>query len=103
MIKVTVMYPNTADGRFDFDYWAKTHFPLVGRELGEALKGAAADRGLGGPAPGSPATYVAIAHLLFDSVEAFQAAFAQHGAAIMGDLPNYTNLTPIIQISEVLL
>jgi uncharacterized protein (TIGR02118 family) len=40
-------------------------------------------------------------HLLFNSVEDFGAAFAQHGAAIQADIPNYTNTQPIIQISAV--
>jgi len=28
---------------------------------------------------------------------------AQHGAQIMGDIPNYTNIEPLIQIDEVLI
>jgi hypothetical protein len=35
------------------------------------------------------------------SVEAFQTAFTQHAQEIMADVPNYTNLQPIIQVSEV--
>ena len=27
--------------------------------------------------------------------------FAPHADAIMGDIPNYTDLTPLVQISEV--
>jgi uncharacterized protein (TIGR02118 family) len=42
-----------------------------------------------------------LAHLAFDSVDAFQAAFGPHAAAIMGDIPNYTNVQPVVQISEV--
>jgi hypothetical protein len=34
-------------------------------------------------------------------VPAFQAAFAPHSKEIMGDIPNYTNLQPIIQVSEI--
>jgi len=40
-------------------------------------------------------------HLYFDSVEAFQTAFGPHSETIMGDIPNYTDLQPIIQVSEV--
>jgi uncharacterized protein (TIGR02118 family) len=40
-------------------------------------------------------------HLYFDSVEAFQAAFGPHAPAIMADIPNYTDIQPVIQISEV--
>ena len=48
----------------------------------------------------SPA-FIAMGHLLFDSAEAFQAAFAPHAATIMADIPNYTAIQPVIQISEV--
>jgi uncharacterized protein (TIGR02118 family) len=40
-------------------------------------------------------------HLLFDSVEAFQQAWGPHAEAIVGDVPNYTNTQPAIQVSEV--
>jgi uncharacterized protein (TIGR02118 family) len=40
-------------------------------------------------------------HLYFESVAEFQAAFAPHAAAIMADIPNYTNIQPVIQVSEV--
>jgi uncharacterized protein (TIGR02118 family) len=43
----------------------------------------------------------ALGHLLFDSVEAFQAGFGPHAQEIMADIPNYTNVEPAIQISEV--
>ncbi|MBA3344463.1 MAG: EthD family reductase [Gemmatimonadales bacterium] len=38
----------------------------------------------------------AMGHLYFDCVEAFQAAFGPHAGAIMGDIPNYTNVQPTI-------
>lgn len=42
-----------------------------------------------------------MAHLCFDSVDAFQSAFAPHAQTIMGDIPNYADIEPIIQINEV--
>ena len=51
--------------------------------------------------PGAPPACLAMGHLLFDSVEAFQQAFGQHAAEIVGDIPNYTNTKPTIQVSEV--
>jgi len=42
-------------------------------------------------------------HLRFESVEAFQRAFGPHAEAIMADIPNYTDIEPMLQISEVLL
>jgi uncharacterized protein (TIGR02118 family) len=47
------------------------------------------------------APHAAIGHLLFDSVEDFQGAFGPHTDEIMGNVPNYTRIQPVIQISEV--
>jgi len=101
MIKVTVVYPNNPGSRFDIAYYCKTHIPLVQRLLGTALKGVAVEQGIAGGTPGSPAPYLAIGQLQFDSVEAFQASFGPHAQKIMADIPNYTNVQPVIQISEV--
>ena len=101
MIKVSVLYPNGAGSRFDIVYYCEKHMPLVQKLLGAALKGASVEQGIGGGAPGAPPTYLAMGHLLFDSVEAFQGAFGQHGPALMRDIPNYTNTQPVIQVSEV--
>ena len=40
-------------------------------------------------------------HIFCPAAEAFQAAFGPHAQEIMGDIPNYTDLTPVLQISEV--
>ena len=61
----------------------------------------AVQRGLGGPQPHSKPTYVALGHLYFDSVPAFEQAFGPHAQQIMADLSNFTNLNPTIQINEV--
>jgi len=101
MIKVSVMYPNSEGSTFDMAYYLATHIPLVRQKLGAALKGVAVEQGLGGAEPGSPAPYLALGHLLFDSVEAFQTSFTPHAQALLGDIPNFTNTQPTIQISEV--
>jgi uncharacterized protein (TIGR02118 family) len=101
VIRVSVLYPNTAGGTFDMPYYLTKHMPMVRQKLGLALKGTAVEQGLGGAQPGSPPAYLAMAHLSFDSVEAFQQAFGPHAEAIMGDAPNYTNTQPTIQLSEV--
>jgi uncharacterized protein (TIGR02118 family) len=69
--------------------------------MGEACRSYTVDRGLGGDAPGSPPTYVAMCHLFCDSVEAFQAGFGPHAREIMADIPNYTDIAPVVQMSEV--
>jgi uncharacterized protein (TIGR02118 family) len=101
VIIVSVLYPNGPTARFDHDYYLKSHMPMVQRRLGAPLKRVAVERGLAGGAPGAPPPFLAAAHLHFESVEAFQAAFGPHAGPIMADVPNYTNTAPVIQISEV--
>jgi uncharacterized protein (TIGR02118 family) len=101
MIKVSVMYPRHDGAKFDMDYYCAKHMPLVQQKLGAALRGLSVDAGLGGAQPGSAPAYVAIGHLLFDSPESFQQAFEPHADAILGDIPNYTDIEPVIQISDV--
>ena len=101
MIKVSVMYPSGEGSKFDMAYYCNKHIPMVRQKFGAALKGVAVEQGLAGGQPGAPPPFVAMGHLLFDSVEAFQAAFAPIAPALMSDIPNYTNIQPTIQISEV--
>jgi len=101
MIKVSVMYPNTPGARFDHAYYRDTHMPLVKARMGEHCRYYTIDKGLGGGAPGSAATYVAMCHIYCDSVDAFQAGFGPHMPEIMADIPNYTDVAPVVQISEV--
>ena len=101
MIRVSVMYPRTEGADFDMDYYLNKHMPMVRDRCGAALKGMGVVEGLSGAQPGEPPTYVCVGFVSFDSVEAFQGAFGPHMAEIMGDIPNYTKITPIIQISEV--
>jgi len=101
MVKVSVMYPNHEGTKFDMTYYINRHIPMVRQLLGSALRGVSVEQGISGEEPGSPAPYVAMGHLLFDSVEAFQTSFGPHAQAIMEDIPNYTNSVPIVEISEV--
>ena len=103
MVKLSVLYRKTEGAKFDLDYYLHKHMPLVQRTLGAALKGLAVDKGLAGPAPGDAAPYVAIGHLLFDSEEAYRKAMGSAGAELMRDIPNFTTIAPIMQISEVVL
>ena len=101
MIKISVFYPAQNGARFDMDYYLKVHMPMVREKLGEACKSMAVEQGLSGITPGTPPVYCVLAHMVFESVEKFQSAFAPHASAIMADIPNYTSLQPVIQIGEV--
>jgi uncharacterized protein (TIGR02118 family) len=102
MIKVTVMYPNAEGKKFDMEYYIDHHIPLVSKTFGDALQDASYDKGLGGGAPGTPAIYVAMANLFFNSMEEFGQAFGAAAPTLMGDLPNFTDIAPVVQISEVM-
>ncbi len=101
MIKVSVLYPNKESASFDMDYYCNTHMPMVREKLGASCKNMDIDGGLGGGAPKSPPPYLAMGHLYFDSVEDFQSSFGPNAEAIMSDIPNYTNVNPVVQISQV--
>jgi uncharacterized protein (TIGR02118 family) len=100
MIRVSIFYPNSAGATFDMAYYTSKHLPMVQKKVA-GCRGIAADTGLAGGPPGSQPTYIGIGYLLFDSAEAFESGFAPHAAEILGDIPNYTNTRPIIQISEI--
>jgi uncharacterized protein (TIGR02118 family) len=102
MIRVSVLYPNTPGATFDMSYYIDSHMlTLVKGKLGTALKDMQIDHGLGGAMPGAPAPYIAACHLFFDSVEAFQNSFGPNADVILADIPNYTNVQPTVQVSEV--
>ncbi len=79
-----------------------SHLKLVGERWGGmGLKGARVLKGIAGGAPGSAAPYRVMTVVDFESAEAFQAAVGAHGEEIFGDVPNFTNITPVVQISDI--
>jgi uncharacterized protein (TIGR02118 family) len=101
MVKVSVFYPNRPGSHFDMSYYCSKHIPMVQRLLASTLKSVAVEEGIAGANPGSPPTYLALGHLYFESVDAFIQAWGPQAQEIVGDVPNYTNCEPIIQISTV--
>ena len=101
MINVSVLYPRSDEAKFDLDYYLAKHITLVRDRFGSRCKRIEVNVGLDDPISGSAPGYLAIAHMYFDSLSDFQAAFGPHAQEIMGDIPNYTNIQPIVQYSEV--
>ena len=102
-IKVSVLYPDGEGKTFDMDYYCNKHVPMVAGLLGDAVLGATVEKGLAGGAPDSNATYQAMGNLYFESLEMFQNSFGPNVDKIMADAPNYTNIEPVIQVSEVMM
>jgi uncharacterized protein (TIGR02118 family) len=101
MIHVAVQYPRTEGAKFDMDYYTNKHMPMVQERCGDALKAMTVVEGMSGGMSGQPSANVAVGTLTFDSLEAFQGAMGPHMGEIMGDIPNYTDITPVLEISEV--
>jgi uncharacterized protein (TIGR02118 family) len=103
MVKISILYPST--GSFDMDYYLDTHMPRSIELLskGKGYRGVSVERGLSGASPGSAPTYVAMCHYLFDTAEDFMAGFMPHAAELQGDMPNYTDIETVIQVSEVVI
>ncbi len=100
MIKLSIFYPNTEGKNFDKDYYINKHMPLSIKLQGEAIKNVQVDFGISG-LPGTKATYIAICHFIYDSYDAFDAAFMPHAEILMKDIANYTDIETIVQFSEV--
>jgi uncharacterized protein (TIGR02118 family) len=101
MIKISVLYPYQEGARFDMNYYSTRHMPMVRDKIGASCKGIQVEAGLGGGAPGSTPPFVAMGHILIESMEAVQKNFAPHVPTFMADIPNYTSIEPVIQVSEV--
>ena len=99
MIRVSVLYPNEAGKKFDHDYYARKHMPLLGRLLKPVRY--EVDKGLAGGAPGAPAPFIAACHIYFDAIADFQTGMGTHGKTLIDDIQNYTAIQPQIQISEI--
>lgn len=94
MIRVSVLYPK--GGKFDFDYYSNKHMQLVHKLIdGYGLVSTEVDKGIGD----SP--YMAIGHLLFNSVEDMEKALQAHDADFAADVVNFTDVQPQFQVSEI--
>jgi uncharacterized protein (TIGR02118 family) len=101
MINLSVLYPHKDGARFDMDYYLTKHMPLVRERGGAAVKSMSVEQGLAGVAPNSPPAYVAVTHIGFDSVADLQSVMGTHAPELMADVPNFTNIEPTLQVSEV--
>jgi uncharacterized protein (TIGR02118 family) len=102
MVCISVFYPNASGKKFDHGYYARIHMPLVmDRCKSFGLIRYEIDTGLAGGAPGAPAPFTSIGRLYFNTVEEFQKALAAHGAEIMDDVRNYTDIELQIQIGQL--
>ena len=101
MVRVNIFYPNKEGGRFDLDYYLNNHMPMAIEKLGPSLRGVSIEHGVSSAQPGTQPAFVVMCNYKFDSVEAFLAAFMPHAEVLQTDIPNYTDIEPVIQYSEI--
>jgi uncharacterized protein (TIGR02118 family) len=101
MIRISALYPNEAGSRFDALDYITRHEPLARKML--EPHGLLEIRSTTGVAnlDGSPPAFWAVSELVFTSRTHFDAAMAACGEAIFADIPNYTSVTPVLQISTM--
>lgn len=94
---VTILYPNKEGAKFDYNYYVNKHIPmtamLFGQEI-QILKGV--------PSPVGPPPFLCTCRIPVKSLDEFVAKMTEEGAALVADVPNYTNVEAVIQFEEVI-
>lgn len=100
MFRLTVTYPAKEGGHFDFAYYRDKHIPMVEKYIGSDVERSEISKGIAGAGDGG-APYTCIGQIYLKSLDGFGAAMEKHAGEIMGDVPNYTNIEPVVQIEEL--
>ena len=95
------MYPFAEGKTFNMEYYQTKHMPMVAAFLGTNLVKYTIEKGVASGIPNQPLPYMAIGTFYVKSLADYQAAMGPNRDAIRADIGNYTNISPIILVSEV--
>lgn len=101
LIKVSIMYPFEEGKAFDMEYYETNHMPMVAGFLGSNLVKYTIEKGIASGIPNSPLPYMAIGIFYVKDFGAYQAAIGPNIDSIRADIPNYTTISPVILVSEI--
>ena len=101
LIKISIMYPYAEGKTFNMEYYETKHMPMVAGFLGSNLVKYTIEKGLSSGVPNQPLPFMAIGAFYVKSLSEYQAAVAPNIDAIRADFVNYTNVIPVILVSEV--
>ena len=101
LIKVSIMYPSAEGKAFNMEYYQNKHMPMVAGFLGSSLVKYTIEKGLASGIPNQPLPYLAIGTFYVKSISEYQAAIGPNRDAIRADFANYTDIAPVILVSEV--
>jgi uncharacterized protein (TIGR02118 family) len=97
---VTMIYPNKQDATFDFDYYLNRHIPRARKLTND--QGTEIRKGVSTPT-GIPVPYICVCRFWINSEAEYRAVMEEHGKDFLADIPNFTNIQPVVQIDEVIL
>jgi len=101
LIKISVMYPFSEGKTFNMEYYETKHMPMVAGYLGSNLVKYTIEKGTASGIPNTPLPYMAVGCFYVKDLAAYQAAIAPNRDAIRADFANYTNVAPVILVSEI--
>ncbi|MBE9462171.1 EthD family reductase [Dyadobacter subterraneus] len=101
IIKVAIMYPYAEGKTFNMEYYETRHMPMVAGFLGPNLVKYTIEKGLANGVPNQPLPFMAIGTFYVQSLSDYQAAIGPKRDSIRADFSNYTNISPVIFVSEV--
>lgn len=102
LTKVSVMYPFEEGKTFNMEYYETKHMPMVAGFLGSNLVRYTIEKGVASGMPNSQLPFMAIGTFYIKDLGEYQAAIGPNRDAIRADFPNYTNVTPVILVSEII-
>ena len=101
LFKVAILYPNGEGKTFDMDYYETKHMPMVAGLLGKNLQFYEIDKGIAGRTANDKVPYLAVGYFYVKDVAEYNKAIGQNRDAVINDIKNYTNIQPLVQVSEV--
>jgi uncharacterized protein (TIGR02118 family) len=99
VIRLSVLYPDSEGATFDKQYYLDSHMPMVREKLGSSLLKDEIWSGVSVPGL-LPVTYLILLHMYFESAEVFGAGMQEYGATFMEDVPNFTNVAPVLEMEQ---
>ena len=101
-LRLQVAYPFVEGARFDFDYYAGTHIPMVKKVFGATgMTEFAATKGVGGRPIEAPPPFFLVATLTFPDEAALRATLAV-AEPVIADIANFTDVEPHFMIGTAL-
>jgi uncharacterized protein (TIGR02118 family) len=102
LIKYPSCIPMPEGKTFNMTYYETKHLPVAAAFLGSNLIKYTIEKGLASGIPNQPLAFMAIGTFYVKSLSEYQAAVAPHRDAIRANFSAYTDVDPVILVSEVI-